>query len=198
MMQEKCLDCKWCRIGAGTGQGAFPLECKNSKVENKESCFEADKEGECMKRLTRKKLGNTDGKKFALCNHREDDCNDSCQYGTCEWSRKALLKLKSYEDLEEQGFLINIPCSRWLDIVFGEQEVFWGIDKDYIENQIREITVDNSERFTWYDGWKTVVLKGADENGFDWEFLPEEIGKNVFLTKGEAEEALQKMKEATE
>lgn len=51
-----------------------------------------------MKRLTRKKLGNTNGKEFVLCNHREDDCNDSCQDGTCEWTRKALLKLKKYED----------------------------------------------------------------------------------------------------
>lgn len=104
-------------------------------------------------------------------------------------------RLKYYEDLEEQGLLIRLPCSHWLDIVFGEQEVFWGIDTDYIENPIREITVDNSERFTWYDGWKTVVLKGSDENGLDWEFSPEEIGKTVFLTQAAAEEALREMKE---
>jgi len=105
----------------------------------------------------------------------------------------ALNKLAEYEDLEEQGLLLKLPCKNWMDIVFGEQETFWGIDKDYIENPIREITVDNAERFTWYDGWETVVLKGADENGLDWEFYPSEIGKTVFLTKAEAEEALKKM-----
>ena len=104
-------------------------------------------------------------------------------------------KLAEYEDLEEKGLLLKLPCSHWLDTVFGEQEVFWGIDKDYIENPIREISVDNSERFTWYDGWKTVVLKGADENGLDWEFSPEEIGKTIFFTQAEAEEALRKMNE---
>ena len=77
-----------------------------------------------------------------------------------------------------------------MEIVFGDQEVFWGIDMDYIENPIREISVDSSERMTWYDSWKTVVLKGVDENGLDWEFSPEEIGKTVFLTRKEAEAAL--------
>lgn len=103
-----------------------------------------------------------------------------------------LTKCADYEDAEEQGLLIKLLCSNWLDIVFGEQEVFWGIDTDYNENPIREITIDNSERFTWHDGWKTVVLKGIDENGFDWEFSPEEIGKTVFLTQKQAEKALKK------
>lgn len=60
---------------------------------------------------------------------------------------------------------------------------------------IKEISVDSSERFTWYDGWKTVVLNGYDENRLDWEFSPDEIGKTVFLTREEAEAALEKMKE---
>ena len=104
-------------------------------------------------------------------------------------------KLREYENAEEEGRLVVLPCKNWLDIVFGEQELFYGIDMDYIENPIREITVHNEERFTWYDGWKTVVLKGVDENGLDWEFAPEEIGKTVFLTRGEAEKALKEMEE---
>lgn len=107
-------------------------------------------------------------------------------------------ELKEYRNMEEQGKLQKLqklPCANWIEIVFGNQEIFWGIDMDYIENPIREITVDNSERMTWYDGWKTVVLKGADENGLDWEFSPAEIGKTVFLTKSKAEAALQKMNE---
>lgn len=108
----------------------------------------------------------------------------------------ALEKLKAYEDLEEQGLLLRLPCKHWMGIVFGEQEVFWGIDMDYIENPIREIIVESSERFTWYDGWESVVMKGADENGLDWEFLPAEIGKTVFLTREEAEAALEKIRES--
>lgn len=102
-------------------------------------------------------------------------------------------KLAEYETAEDEGRLVVLPCKNWLDIVFGEQELFYGIDMDYIENPIREITVYNEERFTWYDGWKTVVLKGVDENGLDWEFAPEEIGKTVFLTYEEAEKALEEI-----
>ena len=103
-------------------------------------------------------------------------------------------RLRKYETAEEEGRLVVLPCKNWLDIVFGEQELFYGIDMDYIEKPIREITVHNEERFTWYDGWKTLVLEGVDENGLDWEFAPEEIGKTVFLTYEEAEKALKEMK----
>lgn len=102
-------------------------------------------------------------------------------------------RLKELVEADREGKCVLLPCKDWLEIVFGEQEVFYGIDMDYIEHPIREISVDSSSRCTWYDGWKTVVLKGYDENGLDWEFSPEEIGKTVFLTREEAEAALEKM-----
>ena len=121
-------------------------------------------------------------------------CSRLC-YSMTRWAEIAKDKLAEYETAEKEGRLVVLPCKNWLDIVFGEQELFYGIDMDYIENPIREITVHNEERFTWYDGWKTVVLKGVDENGLDWEFSPEEIGKTVFLTREEAEKALRDLKE---
>ena len=39
-----------------------------------------------------------------------------------------------------------------------------------------------------------MVLKGTDENGLDWEFSPEDIGKTVFLTKFEAEAKLKELR----
>ena len=96
---------------------------------------------------------------------------------------------------EKTGRLVVLPCKDWFEIVFGEQELFWGIDTDYIETPIREISVDNAERFTWYDGWKTLVLRGNDENGLDWEFSPEDVGKTVFLTREAAEAALEERKD---
>lgn len=104
-------------------------------------------------------------------------------------------RLKELVEADREGKCVVLPCKDWLEIVFGEQEVFYGIDTSYIENPIREISVDSSSRCTWYDGWKTVVLKGYEENGLDWEFSPEEIGKTVFLTREEAEATLEKMKE---
>lgn len=113
----------------------------------------------------------------------------------------AIARLAAYEETglepeelaqaEKEGRLVVLPCKDWFEIVFGEQELFWGIDTDYIETPIREISVDNAERFTWYDGWKTLVLRGNDENGLDWEFSPEDIGKTVFLTREAAEAALE-------
>lgn len=94
---------------------------------------------------------------------------------------------------DKEGSIAVLPCKDWLDIVFGEQTLFWGIDTNYIENPIREITVDDAERIGWYDGYKTVFLKGADENGETWEFCPEEVGKSVFLTRQAAEKALETM-----
>lgn len=55
-----------------------------------------------MKRFTRREVGKDDDKEYALCEHEESDCNDSCKYGTCEWNQMALLRLKTYEDMHEK------------------------------------------------------------------------------------------------
>lgn len=104
-------------------------------------------------------------------------------------------RLRELVQGDRDGRCVVFPCKNWLELIFGDQEVFYGIDTDYAENPIREISVDSSSRCTWYDGWKTVVLKGYDENGFDWEFSPEDIDKTVFLTREEAEAALNEMRE---
>lgn len=120
-----------------------------------------------MERLTRKKLGNTDGKEFVLCNRREDDCDDSCQYGTCEWSRKALLKLKEYEDLEDQGLLLKLPCKVGTTV--------------YSLNRLLN--------------GKTVIGElEADAFFIALCAMEDKFGKTVFLTQAEAEEALKSMK----
>lgn len=103
-------------------------------------------------------------------------------------------RLRELAEADKDGRLVVLPCKDWLDVVFGDQILFWGIDKSCMENPIREISVDDAERITWYDGYKTVYLKGTDENGEAWEFYPEEIGKTVFLTREEAEKALEAMK----
>ena len=102
--------------------------------------------------------------------------------------------LRELAEADKDGRLVVLPCKDWLEVVFGDQVLFWGIDKDYVEQPIREISVDDAERIGWYDGYKTVYLKGMDENGEAWEFYPEEIGKTVFLTSEEAEKALEAMK----
>ena len=101
-------------------------------------------------------------------------------------------RLRELAEADREGRCVVLPCKDWLDLVFGEQEVFWAVDDDYDDEKIREITVRNEERFTWFDGWKTVVFNGTDENGLDYEFSPEDVGKTVFTTREEAEAALAK------
>lgn len=101
-----------------------------------------------------------------------------------------LNRLRELAEADRDGRCVVLPCKGWMEIVFGDQDVFYGIDNDYLEGPVREIIVDSSDRCTWYDRWETVVLKGYDENGFDWEFSPTEIGKTVFLTREAAEAAL--------
>lgn len=104
-------------------------------------------------------------------------------------------RLRQLAKADRAGRLVVLPCKDWLEVVFGDQVLFWGIDKDYVEQPIREISLDDAERVGWYDGYKTVFLKGTDENGEEWEFYPEEIGKTVFLTREEAEKALETTKD---
>lgn len=110
-----------------------------------------------------------------------------------EFEGLPIARLRELAVADQEGRVVVLPCKGWLDVVFGEQTLFYGIDTDYIEEPIREISVDNAERISWYDGWKTVFLKGADENGQAWELSPDEIGKTVFLTHEEAEKALAEM-----
>lgn len=112
--------------------------------------------------------------------------NDACDYIRGALERKATA--------DEEGRLVVLPCRGWLDIAFGDQTLFWGIDDDYIENPIRGISVDDADRITWYEGWETLVGKGFDENGECWLFSGHEIGKTVFLTREEAEQALKEVK----
>lgn len=104
-------------------------------------------------------------------------------------------RLRELAEADRTGRLAVLPCKDWLEVVFGDQVLFWGIDKDYVEQPIREISLDDADRIGWYDGYKTVFLKGTDENGEAWEFYPEEIGKTVFLTREAAEKALEAMKD---
>ena len=102
-------------------------------------------------------------------------------------------RLRELVNADREGRCTIFPCRDWLDLVFGEQEVFYEVDMDYMENPIREITVRSDERVTWYgNDYTTVVLRGRNENGCEREFLPEEVGKTVFRTREEAEATLKK------
>lgn len=92
-------------------------------------------------------------------------------------------KLKQYEDLEEQGLLVKLPCKVG-DIVYQ-------ITRDFIsEYQIRNFKCyDNGNIFI---DWK--CIKGIYKNVMGFHI--DDIGKKVFLTKEAAEEELKRLESA--
>ena len=88
-------------------------------------------------------------------------------------------RLRNYEDAEEQGLLLRLPCK------VG--------DKVYspTRNFVSEYTIESIEVYKegLYFNWHCdngIYIKMAG-------FIREDIGKSVFLTKAEAEKALKEM-----
>ncbi len=102
--------------------------------------------------------------------------------------RAVLKKLADYEDLEEQGLLVKLPCKVG-DIIwdndFGYPQSYeinaysYGYCDSYVESYVEEEVVfyfENSNR----------SITGS--------FPMSEIGKTVFLTREEAEKKLEEIK----
>lgn len=114
------------------------------------------------------------------CGKRVRDCEmvhdtDSNVYQEHKLVAECLQKLKRYEDLEKQGKLVELPCA-YGDTVYVI---------DYDEN-IVEMTINEIRRHC--NGWFFIPNKCRPG------FRPWEFGNIVFLTKEEAEVALQERK----
>lgn len=125
-----------------------------------------------MERLTRRLNNN---KIVAI---KGDSCNYSANSFDCQLSegrkrlKTALEKLADYEDLEEQGLLLRLPCSIGTTVwdIYG-----MGIRKNVV----------------------TGIEYGKDGRWFLWANEDEWIGElnvAVFLTREEAEKKLEELK----
>lgn len=117
----------------------------------------------------------------------KDICDDiECDCSKCELE-KALEKLADYEDLEEQGLLVRLPCKVgdmvW-DNDFGYPESYeikafsYGFCDSYVEPNIED------EIIFYYENYNGSIT-GA--------FPMSELGKTVFLTREEAVKKLEEM-----
>ena len=113
---------------------------------------------------------------FEKCNG--DAVGIKCQ--TCDFEEKICNKLAEYEDLEEQGLLLKLPCK--------VGDTVYSITRDFISEYIVESIRIYEHSIQFY--WK--CTKGIYHNVVG--FANFDIGKTVFLTKQEAQAALEKMK----
>lgn len=131
-------------------------------------------------------------------------CSDTCQNGyncsVCEHDSEALDKLGAYEDAEDQGLLVRLPCKVG-DTVYSQRKN--GILEqtvDYISIEEGEIYInvsfccDNDCTGCPHNNWQ---MTNEGEYYCDGEygsgcFAVNDFGKTVFLTRVEAEAVLAK------
>ena len=94
------------------------------------------------------------------------------------FAEKILTKLADYEDLEEQGLLVRLPCK------VGDY-LYCIVNGKVKKLKVHSFGVPDFEitdiEFKYVDGFKIVRFVG-------------EVGKTVFLTREEAEKKLEEMK----
>lgn len=121
---------------------------------------------------------NDDGK-YVMCNI-DDVCNGMC--GSCKRNTQIRQKLREYENLEEKGLLLKLPCKVG-DKVFELS----GIEIFPVEVESIEV----KENFVDFHG------KGEmfPDDTYPTMFSTFDVGKSVFLTREQAEQALERMSE---
>lgn len=108
-------------------------------------------------------------------------CNDCSQgTGNCIYLKEMVEKLAEYEDLEEQGKLLKVPCK-------VGNEVFIPID---FQNKIHQGIVIGIEYSKIRKGFVARIRTVDDDVCYE-KF--EDFGKTVFLTHEEAENFLAKI-----
>lgn len=143
----------------------------------------------------------------------KDICDDiECDCSKCELE-KALEKLADYEDLEEQGLLVRLPCKVG-DIIYVDSAILpIGDMEDYedIDNKLPSYFQGRVVSFRFAKrNWVKIAVKAKwlyewidDETGPESDYIECEknfsillstIGKTVFLTREEAENKLEEMK----
>lgn len=112
---------------------------------------------------------------------REIECGeycDSCSQGTgnCETIKNMIKKLAEYEDLEEQGLLVRLPCK-----VGTEVFCYFPGDSHYTKCQIKKIEICQS-----IFGNICYFAESVAQRGRCCRYYDNEFGKFLFLTREEA------------
>ena len=105
--------------------------------------------------------------------------------------RVADFKREKYKDAEEQGLVLMLPCKVG-DTIWDNED---GLPIPY---EVMGFSLGNLENFSNNDlevHDKLIVYIKSCHGGIRGSLTVDEIGKTVFLTKEEAEQALAELKE---
>ena len=140
--------------------------------------------GEIMERLTKTYSDGTHG------------ANDNLPCGENSYTYKGLLleALGKYEDAEEQGLLLRLPCkvgdTVW--VITSPFNVFEGIE--YNENLRDECYESFISSVTFYKNSVQYRINAKVTNHFiSAYYCEQDFGKTIFLTRAEAEQKLKEM-----
>lgn len=142
-----------------------------------------------MERLTKRYIDEDDGRK-SIGAYTGCIVPEICFEGEREY--RVLDKLATYEDLEEQGLLVRLPCKVGdivYDSFFGYPEphmvkaISYGYCIGYVEPKIENEIIFYCENYT---------------NTMKVIFPMKELGRTVFLTREEAVKKLEEMKKNDE
>lgn len=114
----------------------------------------------------------------------KQDSGDNVPYYWDEGNFKVAEKLATYEDLEEQGLLVKLPCK-----VGTEVFCFFPGDSHYTKCQIKKIEICPS-----MFGNICYFAEPVGKRGCCCRYFDNEFGKFLFLTLEEAEKKLEEMK----
>ena len=138
-----------------------------------------------MSRLTIRKYGeivsNKREKNGIYCSNFCNNCSQGS--GNCEYVKDMIEKLADYEDLEEQGLLLKLPCK-------VGSTIYQLINSHIYEYKVIGICFDILQNKWMYEV--------AYEIGLEWfktmcDFDVFGKSKTVFLTKEEAEKELERL-----
>lgn len=134
-----------------------------------------------MERLTNK--NDSGGHYYPKCFEKCNGLGASSKCDNCEIMTSVCEKLGDYEDLEEQGRLVKLPCK------VGDT-VFYISEKIILEYEVVGFSVDKTGARLIYGEHH------VDENDetYSCNLSVDRIGKTVFLTKAEAEAKLKELR----
>ena len=144
-----------------------------------------------MERLT-EKIGNTNCVKGcgSNCKYGFQHCRTE-DWGNCKTIDDVIEKLADYEDLEEQGRLVKLPCKVG-DMVYCIYERYTKCSEN--EQEFDEYSCQGCECLEC-DSHKEHYVQSQKAYSLDWVVSNlKRFGESVFLTKSEAEAKLKELR----